>query len=198
MKDIVPIIIVFALVCCNSNPKISKSKTESSNSENSFKSEYSGLCNKYLDYPGIDTLITAYCSGAFQPSDDDKTVEFLRILSQDNNNLFPFYYRIFNYVLKNSDGALSEMLPEYCLLFIKNYPVEVIEDFKKIPYDLENYAQMLGYEFYFVNYGTSNISMNYDQFKELLSSKIDLTNRQTNNTYNQFINKIDAAIKNME
>jgi hypothetical protein len=198
MKYIVPIILVFGLVCCNPNPKTSKSQNEISNSERSFKSEYSGLCNKYLDYPEIDTLIIAYCNGTFQPSDDDQTVEFLRILSQENNNLFPFYYRIFNNVLKNSDGALSEMLPEYCFLFIKNYPVEIIEDFKKNPYTLENYAQMLGYEFYFVNYGTSTISMNYDQFKELLSSKIDLTNRQTNNTYNEFINKIDEAIKNME
>ncbi len=198
MKYIVPTIILFGLVCCNPNPKTSKPITESSNSEKSFKSEYSSLCSKYLDYPEIDTLVTAYCNGAFQPSDDDRTVEFLRILTQENDNLFPFYYRIYNYVLKNSDGALSEMLPEYCLLFINNHPVEVIEDFKKNPDDLENYAQMLGYEFYFVNHGTSNFSMNYDQFKELLSSKIDLTNSQTNNTYNQFINKIDAAIKNME
>jgi hypothetical protein len=198
MKYIVTILICFGLICCNPNKKTSKPNPARLNSEKSFISEYPSLCNKYLDYSGIDTLVTAYCKGTFQPSDNDLTVEFLKIISQKNDSLFPFYYRIFNYVLDNSDGALSEMLPEYCLLFIQNYPVEVITDFTKNPNDLENYAQMLGFEFYLYNDGTSNFSMNYDQFKELLSSRIDLSDKQINNTYNQFISKIEASIKNMD
>lgn len=66
-----------------------------------------------------------YYSDSFKPSDDSNTFELLDTLTK--KRVFnPLYFELFNRILSSSDGALSEVLREYCTLMVYSFPGELI------------------------------------------------------------------------
>ncbi len=69
--------------------------------------------------------IKKFYDGDFVLSDDETTDELLNELIASNDTILPLSFYVFNKICTQSDGALSEMVGRYCLLFITKHPVYV-------------------------------------------------------------------------
>ena len=220
MRHLLTILFLTILVSCRNNPKLSNNGQDSIHFRNPLsnqkiekdispkimqatqshsylhKLDTSGL-TKYLKYPNVDTLILSYCNRRLKITDNDKTIEFLEIISKKNDEFFPLNFRIFNNILENSDGAVAELMGPYCFKFVVNYPNEVIMHFISNQEDLYLYSMFLGAEFNFKEYGSSNLKMDFQEFKKFISQKVDLTNIEIKAVTNTFYSKIDSTMKTM-
>lgn len=84
-------------------------------------------------------------------SDNDESKSLLDTLSAMTNNekVNAFYFFLFNQICLSSDGAVSDLLGNYCQRIILNSPEYVIEYFLRNDILLHKYAQYLGYELYY-------------------------------------------------
>ena len=154
--------------------------------------------SKYINDPNIDTLVLSYCNKRLNITDNNKTIEFLEMISQKNDKFFPLYFRVFNNIIENSDGAVSELMGPYCLDFVINYPNDVLQHFKNNSYDLYIYSMFLGAEFYFKSRRTSNIKYDFNEFKKYINTKIDSTNIDLKSITQMFYVKIDSFMLEMD
>ncbi len=126
---------------------------------------------QYLSDPNVNKIALDYYNGKFYPSDNNKTFKLLKTLT-NKNNFNPFYYFLFNQICSRSDGALSEIMGDYCLNEVLNNPEYVINhftfermNFKKKQYLYELYGFFIGYEMSFYDQGTTDIKLGFPEFK---------------------------------
>jgi hypothetical protein len=220
MRDLITILFLILLVSCRNNPKLpnsmmvsstGKGVTNQSNEKDSSSktiktNEISNYPHKldttnlgeYLNDPKIDSTVLSYCRGTFKTSDNDKTIEFLKLISKKSDRYFPIYFQVFNNICENSDGAESELLGDYCFKFVINYPNEVLKHFATNNYDLYLYSMFLGAEFYFKSEGTSDLMMDFSMFKKYLSEKMNPNDTVIKNISSIFYAKIDSFMMVMK
>jgi len=140
-----------------------------------------------------------FYNGKFKIGDNDQTIALLNTLTStyDKDKTAPFYFFLFNQICIKADGALSEILGDYCQRIVLSSPAYVVTYFSRNESILKKYAQYLGYELYFKEEGTSTIEYNYSDFKKLLSEKLANT-EQSKDVLTLFYNKIEEVMKNMD
>ena len=111
--------------------------------------------------------------------------------------MFPLYFKLFNQIVKQGDGALIEMMGDYCFKIIYNYPTDVFTFFKDNTEYLDKYALIIGYEFYFKEQGTSGLPMTYSDFYSYLRGKLNKKDKMIKQTLNEFDGKVKEVIRNM-
>lgn len=153
--------------------------------------------NKFLENPKLNKNIKDFYSGQFKVSDDNKTQELLDTITEKNVEFFPVYFNTLNKIVQHSDGALAEMLPEFCFKMIYNYPIETFKFFTRNQKLLLDYADLLGYEFYFKKKGTSDLKMKFNEFQEYLKTRIDLNEKSINKAYSEFVMEVKETMKKM-
>ena len=152
-------------------------------------------------------LIKDFYEGKLRPTDDDKTWELLKELTVANDTCFPLYFYLFNKIFYKSDGALGEMVSEFCVDFLAKFPKEVLTFFQRerefLPFFLwdreplwKKYALSVGVELYFKSYGTSSIEYDYEILKNILFSSVK-DNKENEETLKIFWQAVDEAIKMM-
>lgn len=141
-------------------------------------------------------------NGDFVLSDDEKTEKLLNELVTSNDAILPLSFYLFNKIIVESDGALSEMVGEYCIEFLARHPRYILTYFTKerelsIKKPLWRiYAQFVGYELYFKNKGTSDLKYNYRSYKELLIASYSGKNGNEE-TLKIFWQLVDETMKKM-
>jgi hypothetical protein len=140
-----------------------------------------------------------YYQGIFKVTDNNSTEELLKKITSDKNTSLEtiFYFYIFNQICLKSDGALSETLGEYCMKFMLIDPKFVLPYFQRNKNVEKKYAELMGYEFYFKEEGISDMEYTYNEFKKIIESKIG-NNQNYKNIFNDFCNKIEIGMKNMD
>jgi hypothetical protein len=201
-------VILFLIIAasCRNNPKLkfipSENYSESSNTDtnrvqiNFHRSDTISFAG-YLQDPNTDPLVISFCRGKFNLSDNANTLKLLDRLTQKNDKYFPFYFYVFNKICENSGGALGELMGEYCFRFCVNYPKEILKHFESSKLDLYLYSKNLGAEFYFKSEGTSNLKMNFAEFKKYLYGELDSNNNELSNIATIFFTKIDSTMGTM-
>lgn len=140
-----------------------------------------------------------FYNGKFKIGDNDQTIDLLNTLTStyDKDKTAPFYFFLFNQICIKADGALSEILGDYCQRIVLSSPAYVVTYFSRNEGILKKYAHYLGYELFFKEEGTSTIEYNYSDFKKLLSEKLANT-EQSKDVLTLFYNKIEEVMKNMD
>lgn len=156
----------------------------------SQKSEYLKACKS--------KHILNYYKGNQVPTDDDKTNKLLDELVTANDSILPLSFYLFNKICSHSDGALSEMVAEYCVKFLLNHPKYTLTYFSKERLSkikdpvYKTYAMFLGAELYF---DLSTYSWkNYHNLRRKLvdASKGD---SESEKTFKLFWSQVDQTIK---
>jgi len=139
-----------------------------------------------------------YYKGNFRFTDDEKSLQLLKILTSnpENGNIKALYFYLFNKICTKADGAASEGLGNYCQGIILNDPIYVLNYFSSHDSIMKIYAQLLGYELYFKEKGTSKIRYNFNDFKKIINDKIG-SDANLKKTFNDFNNEIERVMKNM-
>ena len=194
------IISIFILYLSLSNLSVIQSLQNNLYWENMSSSEK----EHFLSSHKIDQVALQYYNGKFIVSDDNNTFKLLKTLTAKKPALIPFYNYLFNKICKKADGALSEALGKYCLSMIINNPDYVINYFT---FERENkkgnehyyqlYGNILGYEMYFKEDGTSDIDYSFAQFKKFLDNHFQNGSAQNKQTLKLFYGCISRAMKNM-
>jgi hypothetical protein len=151
----------------------------------------------YLQDPNIDPLVISFCRGKFDLSYNANTLKLLDQLTQKNDKYFPFYFYVFNKICENSHGAIGELMGKYCFRFCVNYPKEIFKHFESSKLDLYLYSINLGAEFYLKSEGTSDLNMNFAEFKKYLYGELDSHKNELNNIATIFFTKIDSTMGTM-
>ena len=66
--------------------------------------------------------------------------------NQDQQEIDPFDFYVFNSVCSVADGALSDGLGKYCITFCQSFPIQVIKLFNTKPNYIKVYSDLIGYE----------------------------------------------------
>ncbi len=104
----------------------------------------------YLNDLSSDSLGKLILSGDLKPLDNKVTFRLLDTLKYIEGNQLDFYLRVFDRILDQADGALSEVMGRYCLAFISNQP-EVFRSYlsNKDSLVIRKWAEFSVYEMYF-------------------------------------------------
>ncbi|QQS50976.1 MAG: SH3 domain-containing protein [Bacteroidota bacterium] len=104
----------------------------------------------YLNNPQIDRFSKMYYQGQFKLYDNSETFAFLDSVMTLNNEIRPFYFYIFNSVLNQSDGALSEYVSVFCLKYFETQPCEFFNYCKNGEYkvDKSKWTGFIGFQLY--------------------------------------------------
>jgi len=155
--------------------------------------------NDLLKQSDIDSMVLVYYEGKYKLTDDSITMNLLdslgRIKEKDYRR--PFYFFVMNRIYKESDGAVAEMLGNSCQDFMINNPLYVLVFFQKDKQMLELYAQILGYELYFKEQGTSDIKYQYTDFKKLIEESAS-KEPQCKEVSSIFFSAIETVMKKMD
>lgn len=160
----------------------------------SQKSEILGSCKS--------VTIKRFYEGQFSPTDDDKTLQLIKELVSSNDTVLPLSFYLFNKICANSDGALSEMVEEFCAKFLADHPLYILSYFtkerllNKNQNIIETYAMFVGVELYMQRKGISKFKYSYQVFKEILLSA-SKDNKENEETFRIFWQLVDKTIKNM-
>jgi hypothetical protein len=153
--------------------------------------------NYYLSDSSLPKIVKEYFNGHFTAKDDDKTFILLDTLTSKNDHFFPFYFSIFNSIVNKSDGALSEVMGEYCFKCIYHYPKETFLYFTENNNYIKLYAFFIGYELYFKESGTSDLKMNFSQFIKYLNNQLNLKDKKIKSVFDDFTSQMKEAMNNM-
>lgn len=104
----------------------------------------------YLKHDRISQIAKMFYKGQWAISDDEGTFGFLDSVLTDNTDTRPFYFFVFNQVLKISDGAVSEYISTVCGRFLAKYPCEFIamSGDKKYILDNDKWMDFIGFDLY--------------------------------------------------
>jgi hypothetical protein len=140
-----------------------------------------------------------YFNGHLTVSDNDRTFVLLDSISTLPINepmKRAFYFHLFNAICAKADGAVSEVLGDYCqnmLLSDTEYVVNYLMNNQGLT---KRYASLLGYELYFKEDGTSTIRYDFSGFKELLNARLPQATYQ--DFLETFFNEIQATMNAMD
>jgi len=138
-------------------------------------------------------------NGKIKIGDNNKTILLLGTLTSisEKGKTTPFYFFLFNQICIKSDGALSELLGDYCQRIVLSSPGYVINYFIGNEDVLKKYAEYLGYELYFKEEGTSTIEYDFSEFKKILSLSL-VHEKKYEAILRFFYEEIDKSMKNIE
>lgn len=149
----------------------------------------------YLNHPDLHNLIKDFYAVKFLPSDNDKTFHLLELLTNKHPDLYPFYFHCLNQICVYSDGALSEVMGEYCMQAVLNYPHYF---FTKNKDYISKYAGFMRYELYFAKNETTPINNDYKEFMKRIKLELDTTDSQIKESLLIFDEAILDIFKRME
>jgi hypothetical protein len=139
-----------------------------------------------------------YYKGEFNILDNERTLKLLDTLTSLEQNLKPLYFYLFNKICYKSDGALAGVIGKYCQKILLNDPQYVFGYFKKDKRLFNKYTDLLGYELYFKNKGTSSIKYNIKDFNKILTEKMNKYSGDIKQQKQLFFNKLKEVMKSME
>jgi len=148
---------------------------------------------------GVSIEAVNYYKGYFRFTDNEKSFQLLDTLTSEPEqmNIKALYFYLFNKICAKADGAVAEELGNYCQKIVINDPIYVLNYFSSNNSTMKTYAQLLGYELYFKENGTSDIEYNFNDFKKLIKDKID-SDINLQKTFNDFNKEIEEIMKNMD
>lgn len=153
MKKRLRILFLVQFIFFSCYPKTTK-KNELGSSICTKISSYSDQTNISIIKIKIDsTKIKKYAQGILdnriEPSDNNETFECINQLFAEKEKDLNFYFEVFRVIAKKSDGALSEVIGQYVVKFLKFDPDFFIEKYSKFDTDEKNrFIGFIAYEFY--------------------------------------------------
>jgi hypothetical protein len=104
----------------------------------------------YLSHKGIDPNSKLLYEGKWEASDDDHTFAMLDSVMTRNVETRPFYFYLFNRVMKIADGALAEYVGMICARYFHQYPCEFMAMQADATYDVDvsRWAEFIALELY--------------------------------------------------
>lgn len=121
-----------------------------------------------------DSDVLKYYNGEFKVSDDDRTFDLLKILSSktDDKDVASLYVYLFNKIMKVADGALSEVMYEYCPTVFNRNMTYLMELFKDDDNLMESYASCMAESIAFSKYGNKNTDSVCEDLVDILNADI--------------------------
>lgn len=147
--------------------------------------------------------VKMFYDGRFIPTDDDKTYGLLNELVSSSDTILPLSFFLFNRICTKSDGALAEMVEEFCAEFLAKHPKYILTYFSKERIlkikkpIIETYAMFVGYELYLKKKGISDLKYSYQSYKELLFIAAR-GNKENEETFKVFWQLVDETIRKMD
>ena len=136
-----------------------------------------------------DNLKNLYNHQIYLTDDDASRAILDTLCTQVDGNKRMFYFHMLNDVVMHADGALAEMLAEYCFKYVSENSDYVLYYFSLHSDISEKYALLIAAELYY-----KDISYT-DYLKELTSSVKD---DMTKNYLPLFIKKIEINMKHIQ
>lgn len=125
--------------------------------------KYPGLTNKtfvdkikgrpiefYLTHKDIGQTAKLFYQGKFAISDDEGTFSFLDSLLTSNKETKPFYFFVYNQVMKITDGSVAEHMAGLCRAYLTKFPCDFLQETndKEYQVDLVKWTAFIGFDIY--------------------------------------------------
>lgn len=146
------------------------------------------LIDFYLNHPNILIAAKALFKGEIMLSDNACTFTILDSTSTENTETRPFYLHLLMFINTVSDGALSEVMGSYDLIFLNKYPNEFFDYIleMKAKEAFNQVISHIAFEFY-----GRHLKGDFFQFESELRKKVSSKHSQT---ADKFLRKIEAQL----
>ncbi len=129
----------------------------------------------YLSDLSLKEVGTLMLTDSIHPSDNKITFDLMDHISECEIGEFPFYFSVFNQIVKQADGAVAETVGSYIWRLIKKRPKEFVKNLDAVDDELvDRWAGLLVYKMYFSCPSDSlkyyNLKL-FDSLIEIKSSK---------------------------
>jgi hypothetical protein len=147
-------------------------------------------------------LMKNFYDGKFVPTDNEKTWALLNDIISSGDTLLPLSFYLFNKICKKSDGALSEMVVDFCAKYLAKHPKYILTFFSRERYlgvhdpIWKKYSLFVGMELNFKKNGSSALAYNYQGYKEMLANASKGC-KENEETFKVFWQLVDETIRNM-
>lgn len=142
--------------------------------------------NLILEDTSIDESVKKYYLVEFKASDDSLTFALLDTLTRER--IFnPLYFSMFNKILMSSDGALAEVMDEYCAKMIYSFPKESITYFNQNNIDtlMHTYSLFMG---------TFMTLREYEKLKVYLNESLFASSNDVHEKLKVFLREIEVYV----
>lgn len=148
----------------------------------------------FLDHPKIDEYSKLFYQGQFAVSDDTITFSFLDSLLTTNYPIQNFYLLVFNSVLEISDGALGEIMGDYCRSYLERSPCNFIglKTNKLYSKNYQKWISSAAYEYYFDDEPIKSVNKQIDMIKPKVKANCENQINELENVRSQLIDFIKA------
>jgi len=143
----------------------------------------------YLNNSQIDRFSKMYYQGQFKLYDNSETFAILDSVLTINDETRPFYFYIFNSILNQSDGALSEYVAGICLKYFEKLPCEFINYYKNEDYIVSKskWTGYIGFQLY--------SKIEFEKFQVLIEREVNFKCPELKNDWDIIKNEIKRNIE---
>ncbi|MBK6347385.1 MAG: hypothetical protein IPF68_15925 [Bacteroidales bacterium] len=140
----------------------------------------------YLNNKSIDENSKLFYEGKFAISDDEKTFAICDSITTDNPDTRPFYLYVFCRIIEISDGAIAEVMGEYCTAYMIKFPCDFINNLSSEEYDLPK-KEWLGFVAFEQDSKTA-----FENFTRLIDEKLQSGCTNSINSWTEIKREIDG------
>lgn len=155
--------------------------------------------NVILNNSSVNRDVISYYNNSLNISDNKTSIALLETITStyeiDNEGLLMLYFFVLNQIVLDADGAVTESLGKYCQRMVLKNPTYIIKYFKRNKVIFQLYADLIGYELYFKEEGTSDIEYSYSQFKNIIEGSVK-PSEEFRQILSEFFRSIEIAMKN--
>jgi hypothetical protein len=158
---------------------------------------------KFLNDTNTNKLAIDFYYGKFKTSDDSLTIELLdKIIEKKDFN--PFYFFLFNKILYSADGAIAELIGEYCYKIISDNNIIVLKYFvRQRKSDTDNtlcikYGNFLGWKFAADIKSNVKDKSEYEKFRNILMTSLQDSSDEDKEISYLLIKQMDSAFENTQ
>ncbi len=176
-RIILAVVFVGTMTFCSSKTETAASSLDTSAVEQVFTSgamatqtevvEVATGANANTDSLPARTIGQMILEGKLIPSDNKFTFQMMDSLNAVNKSARPFYFTVFDKIMKHADGALSEAIGNYALTYVEQNPVELFQNLGKLEkHRFDAWASFVGIELFL---SANNAEEGYKKFAETFS-----------------------------
>ena len=150
-------ILIFLFASCNSNPTESHKDPKQAKKETVVPSHDSiyntpSIATNYkisTDRP-LRQVANLILIDSILPLDNEVTFNCMDSLTSENSDTREFYFPVFNKIVDKSDGALSEIVGQYIMRYVREFPKDFAIRSKSLKEEeFKNWAFYVAYEMHF-------------------------------------------------
>jgi hypothetical protein len=146
----------------------------------------------YLNLPTIGETAKLFYKGEYAIHDDEGTFRIIDSVLTMNEETRPFYFFLFNEIVKLSDGAIAEYMSSVCTNYILRNSCEFLRHSKEktLEIDVDKWTTLVAFDLH--------DEKNFQEFENGVKQSMDIGCEELTGEWNEIKNEIGKNLEQLK